>query len=433
MFTIFNNKIAKNASWIIVSKLIQAVLALIVSMLTARYLGPANYGLISYAASLIGFVVPIVFLGLNNTLVQELTLAPEKEGEILGTSIGLSMISAFFCIVGVYAFVSIANAGETITIVVCMLYSLILVFQVLDLIQYWFQSKLLSKYSSMVSLFAYITVSIYKIFLLITHKSVYWFAIANTIDYLIISCGLLLVYEKLGGKRLSFSIKLGKQLFSKSKYYIVTGLMVAIFAQTDKIMLKLMIGETATGFYSAASTCAAMASFVYVAIIDSFRPIIFQAYNNNSPSFETNLIRLYSIIIYISLFQSLVMTILSLPITRILYGSAYDPSIDALRIITWYTTFSYIGSVRNIWILSKRLQKYLWIINLSGALLNVFVNLLLIPIIGIYGAAVASLLTQFFSNFVIGFLIKPIRENNQLILKALDPRIIIRLITMNKS
>ena len=87
----------------------------------------------------------------------------------------------------------------------------------------------------------------------------------------------------------------------------------------------------------------------------------------------------------------------------------------------WYTTFSYLGSVRNIWILAEGKQRYLWIINLSGALTNVVLNAVLIPVWGINGAAFASLVTQFFTNVVTGFIIKPIRGANRILVASLDP------------
>ncbi len=428
MLKIFNSKVTQNATWIIFCRIIQAVLALVISMLTARYLGPSDFGLINYASSIVNFVIPIVFLGFNNTLVHELTTHPEKESQIMGTSICLSVISSLCCILGVFGFVSFVNTGEQDTIIVCMLYSAILFFQVLDLIQYWFQAKLLSKYSSIASLIAYAIVSIYKVFLLVTNKSVYWFAVSNAIDYALISLFLLLIYFKLGGKRFSFSKSLAKEMFCRSKHYIVSGLMVAIFAQTDKIMLKLMINEIATGLYSAAVSCAGITAFVFSAIVDSFRPVVFKSYTESKEKYEQNIIKLYSVIIYISLAQSLFMTIFADPIISLLYGQDYSQSANALRIITWYTTFSYLGVVRGIWILNKNYQKYLWIINLSGALLNVIINFLLIPFIGIYGAAIASLLTQFFANFIIGFIIKPIRENNVLMIKGFNPKWIISLL-----
>lgn len=415
------NKVVKNASWLIGIQLVKSLLAMVISMLTARFLGPSGFGLINYAASIVSFVAPIMYLGLTGVLVQELVTHPEREGEILGTSIFLTLISSLFCIGGVAAFVSIANFGERDTFLVCLLYSTLLIFQSLEIMIYWFQAKLLSKYSSMVALFAYLIISGYKIFLLATGKSVYWFAVSNALDYMVIAIGLLFVYRRMGGARLRFSTETAKNLLKKSRYYIIPDMMVAIFAQTDRIMLKLMIDDAATGYYSAAVACAGMTAFVFSAVIDSFRPMIFEDKKNNEGQYEKDVCRLYSIIIYLSLLQSVFITAFAGLIIRILYGVDYAPSVSALRLIVWYTTFSYVGSVRNIWILAESKQKYLWVINLTGAAANVVLNYFLIPVMGIMGAALASLITQIFTNVIIGFIIKPIRYNNRLMIKALNP------------
>ncbi len=75
--------------------------------------------------------------------------------------------------------------------------------------------------------------------------------------------------------------------------------------------------------------------------------------------------------------------------------------------------------------------KYIWIIDVSGALLNVILNYFLIPIWGINGAAFASFATQFFANFILGFIIKPIRRNNTLLLKGCKPTYFIEFVKTN--
>ena len=418
------NKVAKNAVWIIGCKLVQSLLTFIVGMMTARYLGPSNYGLITYAASLVAFVVPISTLGLNNILVREIVDNTEMEGVNLGTAIFLNLISSVLCIIGVTVFSALTNPNEPITTIVCFLYSIILLFQALEQINYWFQAKLLSKYTSIVSLCAYSVVAAYKIFLLATGKSIYWFAVSNALDACLIAAANLAIYHKLGGQKLSISFKTGKRLFAKSRFYIVSSMMVTVFAQTDKIMLKLMLNDAAVGYYGAAVACAGLTSFVFTAIIDSFRPSIFEGYKINEQVFEHRLKMLYSLIIYLSLAQSAIMAVFSGLIVHIIYGEEYILAGDALRIIVWYTTFSYLGSVRNIWILTYNQQKQLWKINLSGALANVLLNALLIPIWGVNGAALASLVTQFFTNVVIGYLIPSIRGNNVIMIRGCNPRYI---------
>lgn len=423
-----NKKIISNASWIIFAQIIKSILAAIITMMTARYLGPSNFGSINYAASIVAFVVPFLHLGLTSTIVQEFVNAPEKDGTILGSSLLACGVSSILCIIGIFSFILVANHGEKETIIVCLLYSLVLFIQVFDVLKYWFQSKLLSKYTSIVALFSFFVVSIYKAFLLITDKSIYWFAISNSLDYLLIVIASIYLYKRLGGGKLHFSKDLLFKMLNKSKYYIISDVMIAVFAQTDRIMLKLMIDEAATGYYSAAVSCAGMTAFIFGAIRDSCRPVIFESMNDSETSFENNMCRLYSITIYMTLIQSIVITLFAKIIIYILYGQEYMIAVGSLRIVIWYTTFSYLGAVRNIWILAQNKQRLIWRIDLSGAVANVILNFLLIPNYGIYGASIATLLTQFFTNIVMVAIIKDVRPNIRLMIKSLSPKWIVGIV-----
>jgi O-antigen/teichoic acid export membrane protein len=185
-----------------------------------------------------------------------------------------------------------------------------------------------------------------------------------------------------------------------------------------------MVGKADNGLYSAAITCVAVLQFVYVAVVDSFRPLILTEKKENSAGYENNVSRLYGLIIYMSLAQAVVFFVFADLIVHVLYGAEFAGAIPILRILVLYFVFSAMGLVRNVWILAEEKQKYLWIINLSGAVFNIVLNAALIPFFGAVGAAVASLLTQFFANFVLGFIIKPLRHNNKLMLLGMNPKYI---------
>lgn len=418
---IFKSKIAGNAIWIIAGKCVQASMALIINILTARYMGPTNYGFINYAASLTAFVIPIMNLGFSNVLVQELVNSPDQEGKIIGTATTLSVISSLFCMAGLSIFTFTVDAGEKIANITVVLYSILLVFQAFELIQYWFQYKLLSKYTAIASVVAYAMVFVYKVILIVNHASVYLFAVSNALDYFLIALILIVIYMCQGGQRFSFSWDTAKKMLNNSKHYIVSSMMVTVLSQTDKIMLKQMMDETTVGYYSAAVQCASVSSFVFVAIIDSFRPIILgYKKQDDVQRYEGSISSLYGIIIYCALLQCVLITLLVDPIVMILYGAQYTETKDVLPVVVWFTTFSYMGSVRNIWILAEHKQKYLWILNFGGAILNIVLNFLLIPLIGSLGAAIASVVTQAFTNIIMSLLIKPLRYNNTLIGRGLN-------------
>ena len=209
---------------------------------------------------------------------------------------------------------------------------------------------------------------------------------------------------------------------------MLANLMVMTFSQVDRVMIKMMIGDAAMGFYSAAVVCANATDFIFFAVIDSMRPVILEAKAHDKNEYEKNTIFLYAIITYFSLFQSVAIALFARPMVYLLYGAAYEPAISVLRLLIWYTAFSYIGSARTIWILAEGKHRLLWKINLCGALVNIFLNGLLIPVYGIEGAAFASLVTQMFTNVGIGFIMPALLENNRLLLRAANPKTVLRML-----
>ncbi len=427
------SKVLKNASWIIVCRVAQSVLSMVVTILTARFLGPSNYGIINYAASIVAFFVPFMQVGLNFILVQAVIQNDDREGEVMGTALAMSLASGVLSVIGVFAFVMVANYNDPTTIIVCVLYSLLLIFQALEHFQYWFQAKLLSKYTSITMLVAYFVVSAYKIYLLLTGKSVYWFAVSQALDYAIIAFALFAIFNKVSGVKLSFSKEMAKKMFDKGKHYIFPTLMVTLYANIGKVMLTLMTDEAICGFYSAAVMCVGMATFVYNAIIESVRPVILEAKKKGDESYKKMLTALYSFIIYLALLESIFLTIFSKLIVNILYGADYAATIPLLRVLAWYLIFSYIGLVRNVWILAEEKERHLWKINLGGAIVNLVLNFILIPILGAIGSAITALVTQIFTNVIMGYLIKPIRENNTLMVKSLNPKCLLDMVNIMKQ
>ena len=124
-------------------------------------------------------------------------------------------------------------------------------------------------------------------------------------------------------------------------------------------------------------------------------------------------------IFYISLSVSGIITLFAPLIIRVMYGEAYALSVVPLRIITWYTAFSYLGVARNAWIVSYDKQKYLKYVYFGAALSNVVLNCIFIPPFGAAGAAIASLIAQIMTTMVMPFFIKPLRENSMLMLQAI--------------
>lgn len=415
---LLNSKVTRNASWIIAGRVYHMVLAFVVGLLTARYLGPNNYGLINYAATYTSFFASFCTLGINSVIVKNFVDHPDEEGETVGSAIILRTISSVLSVVMMMCITFIADNGEKTTNIVVFLCGIGVIFQVMDTLDYWFQSRLESKYSAFATVISYTVVSIYKVWLLVTGKSVEWFAVSTSIDYLVVAIILLIVYKKRNGPRFSCSMRKAKELFKSSYHFILAGLMVSIYGSTDKFMLKQLLNEAEVGYYSTAVSLCNTWVFLLTAIIDSLYPVILQSFNNKE-LFERKNKQLYSIVFYISVSVSILFSVSATPVVRILYGKAYIAAAAPLRIITWYTAFSYLGVARNAWIVSYNKQNYLKYLYIGAAITNVVLNVIMIPLWGASGAAFASLLTQISTILVFPALIKDLRPNVKLMVDAI--------------
>lgn len=416
---ILKSKVTINAGWLIAGRIYHMLLTFFIGLLTARYLGPANYGLINYAAAYTTFFASFCTLGINSVIVKNFVDNPDEEGETIGSAIVLRTVSSLLSVIMMICITLFMDKGEVTTNIVVALCSIGVLFQVMDTLNYWFQAKLQSKYAALATVISYTVVSIYKIWLLFTGKSVEWFAVSTSLDSFVVAIVLLVMYYKQNGPKFSFSVKKSKELFFSSYHFILAGLMVAIYGSTDRFMLKQMLNESEVAYYSTAVALCNTWVFVLAAIIDSMYPVILQHFGKNNGKFEQKNRQLYAIVFYMSVLASSLISVLATFIVKVLYGDAYISAADPLRIITWYTAFSYLGVARNAWIVCYNCQFYLKYLYIGAALTNVVLNVWLIPIWGASGAALASLITQISTILVFPAMIKALRPNVKLMIEAI--------------
>ncbi len=414
-----NKGFVKNTAWIIFGQIMQMLISFVISMITARYLGPANYGLLNYTASYLTFASSLCTLGLNNIVINELIRRKNFEGRIIGTSIGMRLISSLISSAAMVLMIALTNRWDTTMIWIAALQSVSLVFEALDLFNYWFQSRLMSKYVSLSRIAACLIASVYKVYILATSKDVFWFAFSSSFEMICYVVILTLAYRGCKGPALSFSAEEGKQLLMKSRHFIISGLMVAIYAQMDKIMIGKMIDQTSVGLYSTAVYLCGLWSFIPNAMIDSARPLITSQRSVNREKYRRRIVQLYSAVIWLGIAFGVFVLIAGEWIIGFLYGEAYLPASGALKIVSWYCIFAYLGVARNIWIVNENKYAYEKRIAFLGSITNLILNSLLIPIWGIEGAALATLLTQFVTNVVTQLCIADLRENGRFIVQGL--------------
>lgn len=417
-----NSRVAGNSMILIISKVAQMVLSLLVSIISARFLGPDNFGIVSYASSIIVFFSPIANLGINSILAYEFIQKPEEEGTTIGTSLLLQLISGFLCMLGVATFVFTFDHNDPLVIKVVILYSIELVFQSVSILESWFQVHYQAKYVAASTLIAYISVSTYKIILLAKSARVEMFALSACVDYIMLGTCYFCFYKKAEGPKFHISFSQAKQLIHTGKSFILPVLMFAAYTQMDRIMLKAMMGERIVGFYTIALSLSTLLNFVFLAIITTSNPLILEYQKEDEGKFERALIGRFSLIFYVSLLLGTVLTLGSSIIVNILYGEVYKPSADILRILVWSPLFMYWGNAKSIWFVTQKKQKYLKWLSLFGVITNITLNYFLINRIGAMGAAIATVCSEMTVNFISGFFFPQVRKSSMMMLMSVNPK-----------
>ncbi len=425
-------KFLKNASWILIGKFAQIVIGFFVSIYSARYLGPSNYGLINYTASYVSFFSVIVGLGIDDYIMKEMIDHKDRQGEVLGSGITLRVISSLLSIVALYALLMITDGNDPTIQALAFLQAINQVFSAFSLVEYWYQLQLRSKTTSIVSTISYFLMTIYKIYILIQQKDVRYFAFLGSLQTLLTVIIILFLYKRENGPKLSFSKEMAKDLLKNSYHFILSNVMVVIFNQTDKIMLKQMLNEAETGYYSIANNLCNMWPIVLTAIITSANPIIIEAKKHNEDLYKRRIRQCYSAVMWTAGIIALMITLLAPFIIHTLYGDAYERSIVSLQILSWSVLFSYLGVARGAWIVSEGLQRYVKYLTGIGAIANIIMNWMLIPSLGATGASIATLVTQIIVNFIAAFFIKELRPNSMLIVDAFLMKDVVKLSSIKK-
>lgn len=387
------NRVVNNSAWIIAERLMQAGISFFVNIAIVNYLDQDSWGAIGYCTSFVNVFTSIAALGLEYVLIKELIANPEEEGEIMGAAVFMRILSGILSIISIVILVGLTRQFQPFYLVISLLVSLQLVFKISDLVDYYFQSKLQSKYVSIAKVITYVIVTVWKIYLVFTKKSDEYFAFSYTLDAMVICFILFFMYFRQRGPRLKASFSWCRRLLHQSKHFILASMITVIYSEMDKIMLGNMRGDGEVAIYQTAYGIAMVWVFVPNAIMTSYRPVIMEGYANKTNYLE-RLRTLYSIIIWIGIAAGVGATLLGGWFFSTFYKEEYMASVPSLMLLIWSTLFSHLAVARSTWIVCEGLNHYSEIFPIWGVIVNLVLNFIWIPLWGATGASAATLCTQ---------------------------------------
>ena len=410
-----------NTSWLLGERILRMVVSLFVGIYVARYLGPERFGLLSYTLSFVFLFSSLASFGLDDILVRELVQNPEKRKDLLGSVFWLKVCGALVMGTAI-ALVLKYKVEDQQTYWMIALITFGFLFQATNVVDFYFQSQVQSKFAVRAQVIQLILTSLFKIYLVWNQAELIWFAFALMLDQAVVAVLFLLVYHwKIGWfPFFSFRWKQAKKLMRDAWPIIFAGMVVSFYMRIDQVMLKEMLDAKAVGVYAAAVKLCEAWYFLPTALIASIFPAVIKAKIKSKTLYDKRVQNLYDLMVWSSIAVALPTTLLADWVILILYGTDFQEAADVLRIYIWAGVFVTLGIASSKWLIAENLQRYLFFRTILGALLNVGFNLWLIPIYGIKGAAIATLVAQGTVGFLSLSFFKKTRHNFLMAAKSLS-------------
>lgn len=400
-----------NFNWLFIDKIIRIFGGLFVGIWVARYLGPEVFGVLSYAMAFVGFFSFFSTLGLNSIVVREIVKNEDDYSNILGTTFYLKLFGGIVSFIFGAIFIYFFKSNEYIQIITIVLLAGY-IFQSMDVIEYFFQAKILSKYVVIARNISFLISSILKIYFIFFEYSVISFAFATLIDIAAGSIFMFIIYKKLGFESTSWKldIYLSKKLIKYSWPIMLSTFFTTIYMKIDQVMIESFLDMHSVGLFSVAVRLAEAWYFIPMIIISTLVPYFVKIRETNFNLYLFRLKQVNTLMFWMSVLVGVITTFLGEFIISILFGDMYKDAYLALSLNIWAGIFVSIGmALSSLYIVTENLQIYTLIGTVISVLINIVANYFLIPIYGISGAAIATLVTQGLGVWFLPLFFKPIR------------------------
>ncbi len=394
-------KYFRNTGWMISARTISFLTSFLTISIVARYLGPENLGKLEYAQSFVAIISVFASLGIDQILYRDLILEKEKEEELLGTAIYSKIllgILAFFISISI----SILIGDSIIVTLLIGICALTFIINPLGTVGILFNAEVKSKYSSQITIFLAFFIPLIKILIIFLNKGIIFFATILFLETLISTSWSIYIYiKKFKGKPLKWKLNLNvfKKLMKESWPLLLASFSGYIYAKMDQVMLMHYINSESVGLYSVAVKLTQVWAFIPGLVIISLFPAIVNAKKDGVKKYARRFRLLTVFTLSISFLIATPLYIFAPIVIKTVFGNDFVNSAPILQIYLWVSITTTLIILTQQFLIAEKLSKIFLYTSIIGAVLNIFLNILLIPNFGSQGAAYATLIS-YFSVFI---------------------------------
>jgi O-antigen/teichoic acid export membrane protein len=384
-----------NSGWLLFDKILRMLLGVLVGAWVARYLGPGQYGEISYAVAFIAIFLAVAGLGADGITVRDLARNPQAAPEILGTATYARVLAGLLSLIAAVVVVALTCRGDFLQVWLTAIIGSTLLFQAGDTIDLWFQSKSQSRRTVISKLLAYSLSNGVKVVLILLRAPVIAFALVLMLDAMTAALALLVAYRGFPADRpWRYSRSRVRQLLRDCRPFIVGSFLMVLYLRVDQILVRQTMGERSLGIYAAAIWVLQIWTVVPATLSTSLGPYLARRKAASEALYRHMLIVVSRAYFLMGLVSMLLTYILAPLIVHFIFGNAYEAAIPVMRLYAVTLPFAFLGLAHNLWLFNE--GKYL--VRVYGAvvagLCTAAIILLFAPRIGLFSACIAAIFSQ---------------------------------------
>ncbi|WP_440127977.1 flippase [Pseudomonas sp. PKS] len=404
----------------LLEQFVRTGVAFFIGIYLARYLGPKQFGLLSYGLSLVLIVQVFARLGMDSILTREISRSPESADDLKATAVWLMLAGSVIAVIALWTGLRlVGESSDIVEIVVILLVSVPL--QCLYVVDYHCQSQQKAKLSSLLKVSVLLAGGGARVVLVCYGAPLSWFVVLVPVEALVMALAFGFLNQRLSGAspfaRPSFET--ARKLVGDAWPMVLSSLSVILYLRIDQVMIQHMLGHQALGFYSAASKIYEGWVVLPVVLSVAALPRLVKARATDVALYERELCMLFSIVFWGGGSVAIICFFFSDTIIRLSFGQAFLPSAEVLSVSMWAAAFAGLGSVSVRYFVVEGLTRLNLHRTVVALLLNVALNFFMIPRYGIQGAAYSTLICLSFSNFFMDILDPRLRRLAILKSKAL--------------
>ena len=403
-------KVIRNIVWAVIGKVVTLLGGLLVGIFVARYLGPEQYGLMSYVLSYIAIFQVLAYFGMDNIEIREESKTPEEKDKIIGTAICLKLIFAVV-IIGFVALTVCIFEADSFTRWMIMLYSISMIANSFGVIRNYFTSLVWNEYIVKTEITRTFIGAGIKVALLLLHAPLAWFIAATLFDTILIAGGYLVSYcSKIDSiRKWRFDKTIAIYLIKQSFPLLLSGAAVVVYQKIDQVMIGNMIDKEAVGYYSVAEKFLDICIFIPTIISQTITPILVKAHEQDKKDYQEKAQLFMNITVWGTIIMCLLISLLASPLIKYTFGSQYLASVILLQIMVFKVIGYAQAQITGVLIIVEKKQMLVVLRNLIGCICAIGFNLLMIPSFGAIGAAISSIVTAACTGIFAHLIIPPYR------------------------